>query len=182
MSDGDLYKGYRGPGRAVLERMGVGVWSDVEVTTDKGSFRRIVGPLLLLTPIFFLNFMARIIQAPLMPAIERELGISHGEAGALFFTISIGYFISLMGSGFVSARLRHTSLARISKWKVSPRIRSPRQISASKRGSPSCRRREAIWGISKAPGTRNTGTFRRATRCEARQPSAPSSSRPATSG
>ena len=82
----------------------------------------------------------------------------------------------------IPARPRHTSLARISKWKVSPRIRSPRQISASKRGSPSCRRREAIWGISKAPGTRNTGTFRRATRCEARQPSAPSSSRPATSG
>jgi NNP family nitrate/nitrite transporter-like MFS transporter len=70
-------------------------------------FRTLVGPLLLLTTIFFLNFMARIIQAPLMPAIEAELGISHGAAGSLFFTISIGYFIALMGSGFVSARLKH---------------------------------------------------------------------------
>ena len=77
-------------------------------------FRAQVGPLLLLTTIFFLNFMARIIQAPLMPAIEAELGISHGAAGSLFFTISIGYFISLMGSGFVSARLKHRGVIVLS--------------------------------------------------------------------
>ncbi|MCU0591828.1 MAG: MFS transporter [Desulfobacterales bacterium] len=87
-------------------------------STDPGMrlepFRTLVGPLLLLTTIFFLNFMARIIQAPLMPAIEAELGISHGAAGSLFFTISIGYFISLMGSGFVSARLQHRGVIVLS--------------------------------------------------------------------
>jgi NNP family nitrate/nitrite transporter-like MFS transporter len=82
------------------------------------SFRTLVGPLLLLTTIFFLNFMARIIQAPLMPAIEAELGISHGAAGSLFFTISIGYFISLMGSGFVSARLKHRGVIILSSLSV----------------------------------------------------------------
>jgi NNP family nitrate/nitrite transporter-like MFS transporter len=82
------------------------------------SFRPLVGPLLLLTTIFFLNFMARIIQAPLMPAIEKELGISHGAAGSLFFTISIGYFVSLMGSGFVSARLRHRGVIVLSSLAV----------------------------------------------------------------
>jgi NNP family nitrate/nitrite transporter-like MFS transporter len=51
--------------------------------------------------------MGRIVQAPLMPTIEAELGISHGTAGSFFFTISIGYFLTLMGAGFVSARLKH---------------------------------------------------------------------------
>lgn len=82
------------------------------------SFRELVGPILLLTTIFFLNFMARIIQAPLMPAIEKELGISHGAAGSLFFTVSIGYFISLMGSGFVSARLKHRGAILLSSFSV----------------------------------------------------------------
>jgi NNP family nitrate/nitrite transporter-like MFS transporter len=96
--------------------------SEGTAATDSGtrsnSFRSLVGPLLLLTTIFFLNFMARIIQAPLMPAIEAELGISHGAAGSLFFTISIGYFISLMGSGFVSARLKHRGVIVLSSLSV----------------------------------------------------------------
>ena len=71
------------------------------------SFRSYLYPLLLLTFIFFINFMARIIQAPLMPAIEQDLTLSHAEAGSLFFSLSIGYFITLMGSGFVSARINH---------------------------------------------------------------------------
>jgi NNP family nitrate/nitrite transporter-like MFS transporter len=70
-------------------------------------FRPSVGPLLLLTLLFFVNFMARIVQAPLMPAIEKDLSITHAEAGSLFFILSAGYFITLMGSGFVSARLTH---------------------------------------------------------------------------
>ncbi len=43
MSD-ELFKGYRGPGRAVLEKHGVGVWSDVEVQSLRGSFRGLVLP------------------------------------------------------------------------------------------------------------------------------------------
>jgi len=42
-----------------------------------------------------------------MPAIELELGISHGEAGSLFLLISSGYFITLTGSGFLSSRSTH---------------------------------------------------------------------------
>lgn len=57
--------------------------------------------------IFFLNFISRIIMAPLMPAIEQDLKITHAEAGSLFFLISLGYFPALMGSGFISARLTH---------------------------------------------------------------------------
>ncbi len=71
------------------------------------AFRSHLGPLFLLTLLFYMNFMARIVQAPLMPAIENDLSISHAEAGSLFLILSIGYFITLIGSGFVSARLTH---------------------------------------------------------------------------
>ncbi|MFP3927755.1 MAG: MFS transporter [Desulfobacteraceae bacterium] len=64
-------------------------------------------PVLLLTSIFFINFMARVIPAPLLPTIEEDLGISHSESGSLFLLISAGYFITLLTSGFVSARIRH---------------------------------------------------------------------------
>lgn len=64
-------------------------------------------PILFLTGIFFLNFLARIIFSPLMPAMETDLAISHSEAGSFFLLISIGYFVTLITSGFCSSRLHH---------------------------------------------------------------------------
>ncbi|MGQ9646354.1 MAG: MFS transporter [Thermodesulfobacteriota bacterium] len=66
-----------------------------------------VGPLLFLVGIFFLNFLARIVLSPLMPAVEKDLKIGHDEAGSLFFLISLGYCTGLLASGFVSSRLSH---------------------------------------------------------------------------
>ena len=63
--------------------------------------------ILLLTATFFLNFIARIIPSPLMPNIETELSLSHGEAGSFFLLISLGYFVALLGSGFISSQLMH---------------------------------------------------------------------------
>jgi len=71
------------------------------------SFLPQVGPLLFLVGIFLLNFLSRIVLAPLMPTIEEELKIGHEEAGLLFFIISLGYCVMLLGSGFVSSRLNH---------------------------------------------------------------------------
>jgi NNP family nitrate/nitrite transporter-like MFS transporter len=62
-------------------------------------------PLLFLAGIFLLNFLSRIVLAPLMPTVEKDLKIGHGEAGSLFFIISLGYCPMLLGSGFVSSRL-----------------------------------------------------------------------------
>ncbi len=76
--------------------------------TEKSSQLRVhLSPLLILTSIFFINFIARIILAPLMPRIEKELSIAHAEAGFFFLLISIGYFITLLSSGFFSSRLTH---------------------------------------------------------------------------
>jgi len=79
----------------------------IHMNTHPVPFRSQLGALLFLTAIFCLNFIARILMAPLIPSIEAELGVTHAEAGSLFLWISLGYFITLLGSGFVSTRLTH---------------------------------------------------------------------------
>ncbi len=61
----------------------------------------------MLALIFFLNVMARIILAPLMPTVEKDLSIGHGEAGSLFLLISVGFCPVLLASGYFSSRLTH---------------------------------------------------------------------------
>ncbi len=73
-----------------------------------------MGLMLFLTTIFYLNFLTRVIIAPLMPTIEKELDISHGEAGYLFLLISIGYFSSMIGSGFITSKLNHRKTISLS--------------------------------------------------------------------
>jgi len=64
-------------------------------------------PIVLLTGVFYLNFTSRILLAPLLPVIEQDLGLGHGEAGSLFLHIACGYGAGLAASGFVSSRLTH---------------------------------------------------------------------------
>jgi len=63
--------------------------------------------LIILTAIFYLNFFSRIIFSPLLPSIEKSLSLSHGTAGAFFLFLSSGYFVSLVGSGYISSQLGH---------------------------------------------------------------------------
>lgn len=63
--------------------------------------------LFLLTATFYLNFFSRIIYSPLLPSIEKDLTLSHGLAGTFFLFLSIGYFVSLASSGYVSAKIGH---------------------------------------------------------------------------
>ncbi|MGD8447732.1 MAG: MFS transporter, partial [Desulfobacterales bacterium] len=95
--------------------------NDVETGhVDRGNnigsetFRTQLSPLLLIASIFLLNFTARIIAAPLLPTIEKDLGFSHGDAGSLFLFLSIGYFISLLGSGHISSRITHRKTIAVS--------------------------------------------------------------------
>ena len=74
---------------------------------ETASFTSQLGPILFLATIFFLNFVGRIVFAPLLPSIETDLGLAHAEAGSFFLATSMGYFISLLGSGFLSCRLTH---------------------------------------------------------------------------
>lgn len=71
------------------------------------SFWSQAKPIFFLVAIFLLNFISRIIFSPLLPTIENELGIGHGQAGFFFFLISAGYLSGLLGSGFLSSRTKH---------------------------------------------------------------------------
>lgn len=66
-----------------------------------------LGPAFFLTSIFFVNFLSRVILAPLLVTIEKELHLDHQEAGILFLLISVGYSLALFGSGHLSSRLVH---------------------------------------------------------------------------
>ncbi|MBM4272485.1 MAG: MFS transporter [Deltaproteobacteria bacterium] len=78
------------------------------------SLKSQIGLLILVSSIFFFNFLARILPAPLMPTIERHLGLDHTEAGGFFLLISIGYCTSLVGSGFLSRWLTHRNIITLS--------------------------------------------------------------------
>ena len=66
-----------------------------------------IGPIIFITLIFFLTFVARVLISPLMPEIEKSLNINHAQSGSLFLFMSVGYFFALIGSGYISARIFH---------------------------------------------------------------------------
>jgi predicted MFS family arabinose efflux permease len=92
----------------------------MDVSSSQGELKknRWLIPVCLLTWIFFLNFSGRIILAPLLPAIERELQVSHGDAGSLFLSMSLGYFMALLGSGYVASRITHRQTLLLSAFMV----------------------------------------------------------------
>ena len=73
----------------------------------KSVFQTQLGPVYFLVVIFLLNFVSRIILSPLLPTIERELEISHSQAGFLFFLTSGGYLAGLLSSGLLASRATH---------------------------------------------------------------------------
>ena len=72
-----------------------------------GILRSQLGGVFSLTSIFFINFLSRVILAPLLVTIEKELKLSHEQAGVLFLLISAGYSLALFCSGYLSSRLVH---------------------------------------------------------------------------
>ncbi len=64
-------------------------------------------PILFLLGMFFLNFLPRLIMAPLMVTIEKDLQIGHDDSGGFFFLITAGFCIALFFSGFISSKISH---------------------------------------------------------------------------
>lgn len=71
------------------------------------AFRRATAPLMLVTGIFFLNFIARILLGPLLLPLTGEFGLTLSEGGLLFVLLATGYSIGVLMAGTVSARLGH---------------------------------------------------------------------------
>lgn len=76
-----------------------------------GSVR---GSILLITGLFFLNFVTRVCMGPLMPRIESDLAIDHAQAGSLFLSLSFGYCVGMLLSSLVASRITHRSTIALS--------------------------------------------------------------------
>ena len=81
-------------------------------------FRGKIGLTLFIAWLFYLGFISRVIFAPLMPAIEQDLGIDHGQAGSLFLMITLGYLVAPFCSGLVSSMVNHRGALTLSAWIV----------------------------------------------------------------
>jgi NNP family nitrate/nitrite transporter-like MFS transporter len=82
------------------------------------SFRDKIGITVFLAWLFYLGFVSRVLFAPLMPEIEKDLGISHGEAGTMFLLMSLGYVLAPVCSGLISSRIYHLGALKVSAWLV----------------------------------------------------------------
>ncbi|MGD9018972.1 MAG: MFS transporter [Desulfuromonadales bacterium] len=71
-------------------------------------------PLLFITLLFYLNFVARILLSPLAPVMEETLEYSHAGTGSLFLMTSLGYFFGLFASGMISSRWTFTQTIQLS--------------------------------------------------------------------
>jgi MFS family permease len=56
-------------------------------------------PLFIFWSLWFLNFSTRSAFSPILPLVEDSLSLSHGEAGGLFTSYSIGYSVTLFVTG-----------------------------------------------------------------------------------
>ena len=56
-------------------------------------------PLFIFWCLWFLNYCSRTMLSPLLPVIEDSLSLSHGRAGGLISSLSIGYGVSLFFAG-----------------------------------------------------------------------------------
>jgi MFS family permease len=56
-------------------------------------------PLFIFWGLWYINFSARIAFSPLLPLIEDSLYLSHGQAGGLFLSLSIGHTLALLVTG-----------------------------------------------------------------------------------
>ncbi|MEJ2037656.1 MAG: MFS transporter [Desulfosarcinaceae bacterium] len=80
--------------------------------------REKVSLIFLIAWLFFLSFVTRIMFAPLMPAIENDLGISHAQAGGLFLMISLGYLMAPLCAGLIASKVNHRGTLKASVWLV----------------------------------------------------------------
>ena len=81
-------------------------------------FRAKIGLTFFLACLFYQGFVTRVMFAPLMPAVEAELGINHAQAGSLFLMISIGFLMAPLCSGLLSSRINHRGVLRVSAWAI----------------------------------------------------------------
>ncbi|MEX2029379.1 MAG: MFS transporter [Anaerolineales bacterium] len=69
---------------------------------------------LVLPVIYLMNNLTRLVLAPLLPTLERDLPMSHDDAGRLFLTLAAGYFIGMLSSPILSRHWGHKRIIAVS--------------------------------------------------------------------
>ena len=82
------------------------------------TFREKMGLVFSIAWLFYLGFVTRMMFAPLMPAMEQDLGFTHFQAGSLFLMMSIGYMLAPLCSGILSSKFNHKGALNISAWSI----------------------------------------------------------------
>ncbi len=82
------------------------------------TFRARISVPLFLACLLYVGFVSRVIFAPLMPAIEQDLGIDYSQAGSLFLMISLGYLLAPFCSGLITSRINHRGALIASAWVI----------------------------------------------------------------
>lgn len=85
--------------------------------SDK-PFTSLAGPVVLVTSVFFFNFLGRLMLAPFLVEIEQDLDITHMQAGELFLFTSLGISLALVCSGFVARTVQHRKTILLSSFGV----------------------------------------------------------------
>ncbi len=75
-----------------------------------------MGPVFLLTCIFFVLFLARQMAGPFLPAIEEELGISHAYSGLFILFMGIGFSLSQLGAAYMAGAWGYRPCILYSLW------------------------------------------------------------------
>lgn len=77
-------------------------------------FRRMLPWISLISLMFLLNFLNRVIFGPILPSIEEEFAISHASSTRCLLYISLGYSLSMFFSGYSSAKIRPRVIVGVS--------------------------------------------------------------------
>lgn len=70
------------------------------------SFREVLPWVGLVSLMFLLTYLDRAMFGPLLPALEKEFGLSHAASTRFLLYIALGYSFSVFLSGFSSSRVR----------------------------------------------------------------------------
>jgi NNP family nitrate/nitrite transporter-like MFS transporter len=77
-------------------------------------FRAVAGTVVFLTLLFFLTFISRLVFPPLFPSIGKDIALTSGQIGSVFFIGSFGLLAGSMVAGFLSARVTHRGAMLVS--------------------------------------------------------------------
>lgn len=83
-------------------------------SSQETQLARNLGPVLLLTFIFFTQFVVRQISGPLLPAMESDLDLSHTQSGLFILFTGTGFFLSQISAAFLTGRLGYRRCIMIS--------------------------------------------------------------------